>query len=89
MRLYLNNFDVYAVTRYIFKKREREIKERENQKKVDFSKVTDKQLQQAKISKRDFELIKSLFKFDEELFLAQPIVHSKSPHILIVDIGKY
>lgn len=49
----------------------------------------DRFLTKANISKKEFESMKALYKFDEELFFKKDIVHSKSPHVLIVDIGKY
>lgn len=89
MRLYLNNFEVYALTRNMYEMRNFEIKEKEKARQLDFYKVTDKNLAKANISKKDFENIKALFKFDEDIFFKIDLVNEKSPHILIVDIGKY
>lgn len=56
---------------------------------MDFSEVTDKMLLQVKVSKKEFQLMHELFKFDEDIFLNKEKVPSKSPHIFIVDVGKY
>lgn len=44
MRTYLNHFELYATTKSLFEKRKRDIKEKENREKLDFTKVTDKML---------------------------------------------
>ena len=56
--------------------------------KLNIEGITDKDLFRAKVSKREFEQIKALIKLDESLF-RPPNIPSQSPHLDIIDIGKY
>jgi len=54
-------------------------------------KVTDKDLEQCGVSKREFSLIQKLVKFDSEIFKEKGHfkTNSLSPYTFTVDLSKY
>lgn len=90
MRTYIErDFDIYNVVKTMYDKRQEQIKERENQKPtLDVNKVKDRDLENASVSRREWENIKMLLALDPEIF--KPAEFGVfSPHSLIVDISKY
>ena len=53
--------------------------------------MTDSHLEEVGVSKREFETIKKLLKFDPEIFIEKNhyIVNSLSPYTYTVDLSKY
>lgn len=54
-RKFMTNYEIYDTLKGIYEKRQREIRERELEQKFDPSKVTDADLENANVSKREFE----------------------------------
>ena len=89
MRTYLRHVDLYELSKAIYDKRQRLMKDREmNKDIIDLSKVEHSQLEEAGVSKREFEHIKLLLALDPELF--RPSEYGAfSPYSMLVDISKY
>jgi len=54
--------------------------------------ITDKEVEQAGVSKRDFDKIKKLMRLDSEIFLDKDVhwkTKSESPFVHSVDLSKY
>ena len=90
MRSFLRHYDVYQITKGIYDKREAKKLERQNLINgiIDMSKVTDRHLEDAGVSRKEFDHIKLLWAVDPELF--KPSDYGTfSPHSLLVDVSKY
>jgi hypothetical protein len=70
LRSYLRHVHVYEMIKGMYDKRQLEIKERErtNNGIIRLDKVTDRDLEDAGVSKREFDNIKVLLAVDEEMF---------------------
>lgn len=55
MQGYLRSFEIFELTKEIFTKRQQEIVDREKAKALDISKVRDRDLEDAGVSKREFD----------------------------------
>ena len=90
MRNYIRHVDVYEMVKGIYDKQQLELKERQlnNNGIIDLTKVTESHLEDAGVSKREFDHIKLLLKVDPELFKASEY-GSFSPHAMIINVSKY
>jgi hypothetical protein len=89
-RNYLRHVYVYEMVKGMYDKRQLEIKERQrtNNGIIRFEKVTDANLEDAGVSKREFENMKMLIALDQEIF--KPSEYgSFSYYSQFVDISKY
>ena len=75
----------------LYDKRKLELEERSRMGTKHIQNVTDKQLEDAGVSKREFELIKKLMKLDPEIFIEKAIFKTsqESPYTFSVDLSKY
>lgn len=90
LRNYLRHIDLYEMVKGMYDKNQLEIRERRltNNGIIEVSKVTEDHLDEAGVSKKEFEHIKTLLALDAELF--KPSEYgSFSPYSMIVDISKY
>lgn len=89
-RGYLAHVDVFEMVKGLYDRRQRELKDRalDNNGIIDTSKVTDSHLDEAGISRREWDHIKLLLAADPELFRPSEF-GSFSPHSMIVDVSKY
>lgn len=90
MRDYVRHVDLYEQTKGLYDKRQQELKDRKltNNGIIDVTKVTDKHLEAAGVSRREFEHIKILLALDAELFSPSEY-GSFSPHSMLIDVSKY
>lgn len=90
MREYLRHYQIYEVIQGMYDKHELELRERRltNNGLLVLDKVTEAHLEEAGVSKREFEQMKVLLGVDRELF--RPSEYGAfSPHSMLVDISKY
>lgn len=74
--------------REMYRKRQEDLAKREERITLNLDKVTERDLEEAHISRREYDQIKMLLKIDPEIFV--PSEHtSLSPHANIVDLSKY
>lgn len=90
LRDYLRHIDLYEMVKGVYDKRQLEIRERRitNNGIIDVEKVKEAHLEEAGVSKREFDAIKVLLAVDSEIFRPSEF-GSFSPHSMIVDVGKY
>lgn len=90
MKSYLRHLNVYEMVKGMYDKRQLEAKERArtNNGVIRVEKVTDRDLEDAGVSRREFEHIKMLLELDQDLF--KPSEYgSFSNYSQFVDVSKY
>lgn len=88
MRTYMFNFTLFDITKAFYDKRQIDLKN-QSSAQLDLAKVNESvDLEQAGLSKRDFDNIKALLKLDSEIFKPSEL-GSFSPYSQIIDISKY
>lgn len=87
---YLRHIDLFQMVKGVYDKRQLEIKERRltNNGIIEVEKVKEAHLEEAGVSRREFEQIKLLLEVDPELFKPSEF-GAFSPHSMIVNVGKY
>ena len=90
MRGYLRHIEVYEMVKGFYDKRQREIHDRQifNNGIIHLDKVKDSHLEQAGVSRREFDQIKLLLSVDLELFKPSEF-GAFSPHSQVIDLTKY
>lgn len=74
----------------LYDKRKEQIKERSQMGVLHIETITPKDLEQAGVSKREFQVIKKLMKMDKDIFVHRTyMTHSESPFLFNVDLSKY
>ena len=74
--------------KHMYEKRKEELRKRANMGVHNIAKVTDQDLKEKGVTKREFELIKKFLEIDPEIFAVKEFVDS-SPYTYGVDLSKY